>query len=406
MNKRSAGKLLVIFLTGMFLMHALVFFALRDKIREGYPDFSIFYTAGTIVRRGDAGRLYDTALQFHIQREFASQVFIRQGALPYNHPPFEALVFAPLSGLTYPTAYLLWDLANLLILAALPILLRPHVPLLRQHGVALWWLAILAFFPVFAALLQGQDSIPLLLLFSLAYIALRKNQQFAAGCWLGLGLFRFHLVLPLMLILLLHRKGKALLGFLSVAIALGLLSVGIVGWKEALHYPVYVWGVENSTGGATSLISAMPNLRGLVHMLIPWTPRVAIGVSFISAILLLLASLRWDDSSRSRRLDLSLSLAVVATVILSYHVLAHDLCLLLLPLLLLANDFIEHGFPKAGRRIAILAPMVVLFLSPLLMLLWFRYGEFSLLASVLLLWFYGIGRELSTEKSNADLKAA
>src|SRR5512143_2782927 len=195
MNKRSAGKLLVIFLTGMFLMHALVFFALRDKIREGYPDFSIFYTAGTIVRRGDAGRLYDTALQFHIQREFASQVFIRQGSSPYNHPPFEALVFAPLSGLTYPTAYSLWDLANLLILAALPILLRPHVPLLRQHGVALWWLAILAFFPVFAALLQGQDSIPLLLLFSLAYIALRKNQQFAAGCWLGLGLFRFHLVL-------------------------------------------------------------------------------------------------------------------------------------------------------------------------------------------------------------------
>lgn len=406
MNKRSAGKLLVIFLTGMFLMHALVFWSLRDKIREGYPDFSIFYTAGTILRQGSADRLYDAALQFQIQRQFASQVFIRQGALPYNHPPFEALVFAPLAGLTYPTAYLLWDLVNLSILAVLPFLLRPYVPLLRQRRATFWWLAILAFFPVFAALLQGQDSIPLLLLFSLAYIALRKNQEFAAGCWLGLGLFRFHLVLPLMLILLLHRKGKALLGFLSVAVALGLLSVGIVGWKEALHYPVYVWGVENSTGGTTSLISAMPNLRGLVHMFIPWTPRVEIGVSFISAILLLLASLRWDDSSRNRRFDLSISLAVVATVILSYHVLAHDLCLLLLPLLLLANDFIEHGFPKSGRRIAILAPMVVLFLSPLLMLLWFRYGEFSLLASVLLLWFFGISRELSIEKSKANLRAA
>ncbi len=406
MNKRSAGKLLAIFLTGMFLMHVWVFWNLRDKLREGYPDFSIFYTAGTIVRRGIAGRLYDTALQFQVQREFASQVFIRQGALPYNHPPFEALLFAPLAGLTYPTAFALWDLLNLLILAALPFLLRPCVPLLRQRGTMFWWLAILAFFPVFAALLQGQDSIPLLLLFSLAYIALRKNQEFAAGCWFGLGLFRFHLVLPIMLILLLHRKGKALFGFLSVALALGLLSVGVVGWKEALHYPVYVWGVENSTGSATSLISAMPNLRGFVHMFIPWTPRVEVGVSFVSAILLLLASLRWDDSARDRRFELSMSLAVVATVILSYHVLAHDLCLLLLPLLLLANDFFEHGLPRAGRRIAVLLPMVVLYLSPLLMLLWFRHGDFSLLAPVLLLWFYGISRELLTEEGRAHLKTA
>lgn len=406
MNQRSAGKLAVIFLTGMFLMHALIFWNLRDKIREGYPDFSIFYTAGTIVRQGLAGRLYDTALQFQVQRGFASQVFIRQGALPYNHPPFEALVFAPLAWMTYPTAYVLWDFINLLILAALPFLLRPWVPLLRQHGVLFWWLATLAFFPVFAALLQGQDSIPLLLLFSLGYIALRKNQEFMAGCWFGLGLFRFHLVLPLMLILLLHRKGKALLGFLLVALGLGLLSVGVVGWKEALHYPVYVWGVENSTGNATSLISAMPNLRGFVHMFIPWTPRAEVGLSFVSAILLLMASLRWDDSSSHRRFDLSISLAMVATVILSYHVLAHDLCLLLLPLLLLSNDFFERGLPKAGRRIEILAPMVVLSLSPLLMLLWFRYAAFSLLAPVLLLWFYAISRELLTDKSKPKLKVA
>ena len=406
MNKRSAGKLLVIFLTGMLLLHALVFWSLREKIREGYPDFSIFYTAGTIVHQGLAGRLYDTALQFTIQRQFASQVFIRQGALPYNHPPFEALIFAPLASLSYPTAYVLWDLVNLVMLAALPFLLRPYVPLLQRKSIVFWWLASLAFFPVFAALLQGQDSIPLLLLFCLAYIAFRKNQHFAAGCWLGLGLFRFHLVLPLILILLLHRKGKTLMGFLLVAVVLGLVSVEVVGWKEALHYPVYVWGIENSTGSTTSLIAAMPNLRGFVHMFIPWTPRVEIAVSFVSAVLLLLTSLRWDDSTTGRRFDLSVSLATVATVILSYHVLAHDLCLLLLPLLLLSNDFVQTGLPKAGNRIAVLAPMAALSVSPLLMLLWFRYGEFSLIAPVLLFWFYGISRELSNDGGGARLKAA
>jgi hypothetical protein len=394
MDKSSSRKLLVPFLTGMFLLHALVFWNLREKIREGYSDFSIFYTAGTILRDGLSSRLYDTGLQFQIQRQFASQVFIRQGALPYNHPPFEALVFAPLARLSYPSAYTVWDLLNLLFLACLPFLLRPYVPLLQRHPVPLWWLAMLAFFPVFAALLQGQDSIPLLLLFSLAYVAFRKNQQFVAGCWLGLGLFRFHLVLPIMLILLLHRRRKALVGFFVVALVLGLVSIGVVGWKEALRYPSYVWSVENSTGTATSLISAMPNLRGFIHVFVPWTPRIEVAVSFLSALLLLFASARWNASTLDRRFDLSFSLATVATVILSYHVLAHDLCLLLLPLLLVSNDFAESDTP-GRRRIAMWAPMLALSFSPLLMLLWFRYGEFSLLAPVLLLWFYAISRDLS-----------
>jgi hypothetical protein len=287
MEKSGIRKLLWLFLTGMFLLHALIFWSLRDKIREGYPDFSIFYTAGTIVREGSPARLYDTNFQFQIQREFASQVYTRLGALPYNHPPFEALLVAPLTAFSYPTAYALWDVLNLGILAALPFLLGPYIPLLERFPPPFWWLATLAFFPVFAALLQGQDSILLLFLFSLAYVAFRKNQEFAAGCWLGLGLFRFHLVLPIMLILLLHRKRQVLLGFFSAAVVLGLISVGVVGWKEALHYPLYVWNVENSSGVATSLISAMPNLRGLVHAFVPWTPRVAIAVSVVSALLLL-----------------------------------------------------------------------------------------------------------------------
>lgn len=398
--------MLVMFFAGMFLLHAMVFWNLREKVCKGYPDFAIFYTAGTIVRRGLAGRLYDTHLQFQIQREFAAQVYIRQGALPYNHPPFEALLFAPLAALPYPSAYAVWDLLNLGLLCILPILLRPHVPLLQRHNATLWWLAMLAFFPVFAALLQGQDSIPLVLLFALAYIALRKNQEFVAGCWLGLGLFRFHLVLPLMLILLLHRKGKALAGFLLVALTLGLISVGVVGWHEALRYPAYVWQVENSTGGSTSLISAMPNLRGFVHMFLAWTPRVEVGVSFLSALLLLAASLRWDSSGSSRRSDLSFSLAVVATTILSYHVLAHDLCLLLLPLLLVSNQLEQLRWIDAKRKLALLAPMAAIYLSPLLMLLWFRLGEFSLVAPILLLWFYGISRELSGPAARPRSKTA
>ncbi|HKS76966.1 MAG TPA: glycosyltransferase family 87 protein [Terriglobales bacterium] len=403
--QKSRIHLLGIFLAGMCVLHLLIFWSLGEKIRQGYSDFSIFYTAGSILHQGSAAQLYDPALQFRVQKQFASQVYIRQGALPYNHPPFEALLFAPLARVSYPVAFAIWNLLNLAILAILPILLRLHVPLMQPVPIFLFWIAELGFFPVFIALLQGQDSILLLLLFVLAFIALKQNQQLAAGIWLGLGLFRFHLVLPLVLILLLRKKGRVILGFAVTALALGLLSVAIVGWSAALHYPHYVWNVENSTGSAATLVSTMPNLRGFVHMLLPWTPRVEVGVSIISAILLLWASSQWDDSS-SQRFEWSFSLSLVTTILVSYHVLVHDLSLLLLPVALLVSNLNQSGWPKLTRGLLLAGPAVVLFLSPLQMLLWFRYGEFSLFAPVLLVWFIGISREFSDRFAHTRVRAA
>lgn len=403
--RKSRTHLLWLFLAGMCVLHLLIFWSLREKIRQGYSDFSIFYTAGSILHQGSAGDLYDAALQFRVQKQFASQVYIRQGALPYNHPPFEALLFAPLARVSYPVAFAIWDLLNLAILAILPILLRAHVPLMQQVPIFLCWIAELGFFPVFVALLQGQDSIVLVLLFALAFIALKQNQQLEAGIWLGLGLFRFHLVLPLVLILLLRKKGRVILGFAITALALGLLSVTIVGWNAALHYPHYVWNVENSTGSAATLVSTMPNLRGFIHMLLPWTPRVEVGVSIISAILLLWASSQWDDSS-SERFEWSFSLALVTTVLVSYHALVHDLSLLLLPIALLMSNLSRSGWPRLSGSLLLAGPVILLFLSPLQMLLWFRYGEFSLFAPVLLLWFIGISRELSDRFARRRARAA
>jgi len=393
MERRSIQTWLWAVLAAMFLMHAAVFWSLRDQVRDGYSDFSIFYTAGTILRRKAGGHLYDSGLQFRVQQEFAPHVAIRQGALPFNHPPFEALWFAPLANLPYPRAFAAWALLNLAILGALPFLLRRHVALLQRTPVVFWWLAELAFFAVFIALLQGQDSVVLLLLFSLAYVALKEKREFAAGCWLGLGLFRFHLVLPLLLILLLHKKRNVIAGFLVTALSLVLISIAILGWQEAASYPSYVWNVENSSGSAASLVSAMPNLRGFLHMIVPWTPRVAVVVSGLSALLLLWASSKWSDSGEG--FDLSFSLALVTTIVVSYHVLAHDLCLLLLPLVLLGNHFSRRNWPRGFARAALLGPAIVLLCSPVQMLLWFRYGRFSILAPILLLGAVGIAQELS-----------
>jgi hypothetical protein len=110
------------------------FMAWKDwgLVRKGYPDFTIRYSAGKMVRAGMARSLYDERVEFQIQREFAPEVSIRHGALPYNHPPFEALLFVPFTYLPYLPAYLAWNAVNLGLLGLALFLLRRHLPALQS----------------------------------------------------------------------------------------------------------------------------------------------------------------------------------------------------------------------------------------------------------------------------------
>jgi hypothetical protein len=385
-----------IYLAAMVAMHAFLFWSLRHEIENGYSDFAIFYSAGRIVDQGQGNNLYDSALQFRTQQEFSPDVHIRQGALPYNHPPFEALIFVPLARLQYFPAYLLWDLLNLLILISLPFVLRPHVPLLRCMPASICLLATAAYFPIFLALLQGQDIILLLILFSLTYVALKKNADFTAGCWLGLGLFRFHLVLPLVFIFCLHKKRKAMLGFTAVATLLGLISIEVVGWKGTLAYPSYVLHLEAIGGHGAIIPGDMPNLRGLFDILLPQhSYLLGVGLTLVSSLVLFfLASAKWRETATDAKFDLVFSLIIVVTVLVSYHALAYDLSLLLLPTLLVLSHL--QTSVATRKPFALLAPILILFFGPLLMFLSFRTHQSSLLALVLLFWVWGLSHEMSS----------
>ncbi|HVO82602.1 MAG TPA: glycosyltransferase family 87 protein [Terriglobales bacterium] len=399
MRSNPFNPLLLLFLAGMLVVQVTAFWNVRDLIRAGYPDFTIFYSAGSIVRTGLGSQLYDDNTQYRAQKEFAAGVHIRQGPLPFNHPPFEALLFLPFTYLPYFTAYVLWGLLNLLILIALPLLLRPHVSLLQRASPMLWSFAALAFFPVFVALLQGQDVLVLVLLLALAFVALKNNSDFAAGCCLGLGLFRFHLVLPLVFMLLLQKRVKAFSGFCAVALALLLISVAVVGMTTTWHYPWYVWQVEKVMGRGSIVPSDMPNLRGLLDgILTPWTtPRfTTISVIVVSLVFAVFAARKWRSGARATHLPLGFALLVVTTVLISYHAFAYDLSLLLVPVALLL-DYLAESTSLTGRtRLVLLVPILVLFFSPLHMVLWLHYGRLNLLAPVLLVWWWGIAQAISS----------
>ena len=175
----------------MIAIHVFFLWRVRDRIARGDPDFTVFYTAASMLREGQGAQLYDSRAQLAVQAEFARDADIRRGPLPYIHPPFEALLFLPLTFLPYPLAFATWNVINLAILLGVAMLLKKS--LLWLQGIPVWQMVLLclAFFPVFANFHQGQDAILLLLVVALSFRALDRDADFLGGCWLGFGLFKY-----------------------------------------------------------------------------------------------------------------------------------------------------------------------------------------------------------------------
>jgi hypothetical protein len=393
------------------LLNGFVAWKDSDLILKGYPDFTGLYAAGQIVRSGEGSQLYDLDLEYQLQLEFASNVSIRHGALPYIHPPFEALLFAPVSLLPYAAAYLVWNGVSLAFLAWAVVMLRPHLPLLQSRHLGLWVLISIAYFPVFICLLQGQDMQLMLLAIAGAYVCLHAGNDFRSGCWLGLGLFRPQLILPLFFIILLGQTGgwrRSLQSTMRLSAGLGLMaglecvaSIAVSGWSGFRYYPKYVWMLERNRAYGAIEPADMPNVRGLVAAVLPDSGGAAlIVIAAVSIVILILAGLAFRRARCSGNLGLGFSLALVATVLTSYHAFMYDLALLLWASFLVfsyVQDRTEK--PDAASLWLMLGPLGVLFSTPLLMLLWLRMGRLNLLTPILALWLYGIAKEVSGSRT-------
>lgn len=391
-------SLLVLYLVGTLPAYVLLIWNARKLIAAGAPDFAIYYCAGTVVRQGLGHQLYDPNVRFEVEQQFAAAVPQFRGPLPYTHPPFEALVFAPFTYLPYREAYVVWNMFNAALLFALPFLLRPHLPQLRSYSPLLGILASLAFFPVFFTFLEAQDAILLLFLYTIVIVSLKKKRFAAAGAYLALGLFKYHLVLPFVLLWLLQRrkaeeKMKLLYGFLPVAALLALVSLAIAGARAITAYPRYVLHWEDILGVSEKIPAHMPNLRGLAYIFLPQGSYLVPLLALLSVALLAFSAWKCHNSEV---FDLQFSLMLVTTVLVSYHVVSYDLSMLLLPVALLANYLLAENRLRRGPGVLVRFGIAALFFSPPQLYLSLRHKQYALMAFVLLLWMFGIAGELST----------
>lgn len=331
-------------------------------------DFPDFYCAARMLADGLGHRLYDADLQRQYQAHYAERV----GTL-YIHPPPEAALYLAVAWLPLKQAYLLWFWLNVAGLAIAARWMSKNVLLSWEWSslLAAW----LTFVPVLLCLQQGQDSIILLLVVILAFTALRRGQGFAAGCCLGLALFKFQLVLPLILVLILACQGKTrgalARGFALTMIGFAAVSAAISGWDVFLNYPQFLMHLQAQPFAGISS-NAMANFRGLISLILPrqhsaWLIPAVVMLSTLALVQTLVVCRRSQTRTGvelTGKFDAAFSISLLFTLLVSYHLNPHDLSLLLIPLAVLLQQTRAQKTSPARNWMA-LSLMAILFLPPL-----------------------------------------
>lgn len=323
------------------------------------PDFPAFYTGGWLVRNGELAQLYDLERQQAIQQ----QVLPGSALSAYVNPPHYSLAAAPFSALRYPAAFTLWSLLMLAAFCASLLLLRPLLPTLHvRRG---WLLAALALLsaPVYYALSAGQNTGLSLLLHSATLLALTRRRAGLAGLLIALGMFKPQLFVGLLPLLVLGLPGaqrwRLLLGFMTGAGMLGLLTLGLFGastlteWLELLRSPLY----------------QTEELRQAFKMF-SWQPfwALLLGVNVVSAVLgwgcalLVFAGLCVLWRRGDHDLPLCYAVTLCGLLLIGPHLPVYDLALLILPVLIIA-DRVLRAPPE--RWLALRLLLLALYISVL-----------------------------------------
>lgn len=303
-------------------------------------DFREFYAAGYLLLH-QPSQLFNLSAQQAVQNALVSPM---QGRVPFYHPAYEALFFAPFTALSYRPAYIAFAVFNLLLL----LVCYRLAPVAHAPQIAKIPRAFLFFlcFPAFMAIVQGQDSILFFLLLCLLWRALVSHRDRAAGILLALALFKLQIALPLLFFLAAYlpkpRRARLLFSFVPAAAAVALLCLLITGWHGTvawLHLIALSSIVSQQGAHAQAAITvysrAMPTINGLLYVcgahLLP--ARAFFAIDILLSAVVFAATLYLVRKTRSTAVAFCAALA--ATLLLAPHLFLYDYVLLLLPVLLL-----------------------------------------------------------------------
>ncbi|MBS1877336.1 MAG: DUF2029 domain-containing protein [Acidobacteria bacterium] len=277
------------------------------RASAGRNDFLPFYAGGRLAL---SGHLYD---QQRVLAEERSAAGVAGESLHFIRPPWFAALLWPLARLPYLMAYRLWELLMVLAIAFFAIFWSP--PGRVANLVALCFSV-----PALAALVNGQDTPLLLAWITLSALLARRGRWFAAGLALALCQTKFHLFLPLWIVLVAARQWRALAGLASGNAVLACVSAAVAGLRWPNEYLASI-GRDAVTPGAEHMPTFFHAIAGLGPP--DWWPLLAAA---------LVACAAW---AAGRRLDPETALLIAPALAMPFlnHTYVFD-AVVLLPLLM------------------------------------------------------------------------
>jgi hypothetical protein len=345
---------------GVFLV--VLYFANHFQEMRNGIDFCHFYAAARIVHDGRAAQLYDPLLQHDYLARYTGRV-----GTYFAHPAFETLIYLPFCLWSLSSAYILWCAFNAVLILLVSKLLSDQL-LLSWSWSLLGFLSLL-YVPVLLNFLQGQDSLLLLFVLCAAFTAAQRHRNFLAGCLLACGCFKFHLMIPIVIVLVFGAGRDLWRGLLCGGLGILGLSVATLGWSATATYPRFLYRVS-SLPLAGFHYRAMANLRGLWEIAMPDSPRLTswlVVASSLSVLGIGVYASRLCKRSGSNKL--AWTIAVLTAILVSYPLSPHDLTILLLPAALLVDHVRTHKEVPQITRVFVVVMSGLLLLPPLHLLL-------------------------------------
>jgi len=306
-------------------------------------DFTINYSAGTLVRQGHFAAPYQQAELGDMMRRVAPSGAI-DPRLPFSLPLGAALPYAVLSLLPIELAFRLWQLVTVAFLLMAVVLLQRAAPSVASAGgggkIAVPGLAmvgLLAAIPTWATLTEGQPTAWLFLGGAVVVAVLRADSPaLAAGAGLLLAVKPQYLPAYLA-ILFAARRWRSVA---AAAAGAGLLLLSpLVGGTAGLMAMVH----NALSANQAVAIRLNESWIGLIGPALPASSATVVAIVLYLGVLAALLVVAWRRPSSVIGFA---ALAGALTVLASPHALPHDLLILAVPAWLAFVLYREGALPN------------------------------------------------------------
>ncbi len=329
-------------------------------------DFVSFYTAGSAVREGRAGDLYklDAVRRFQAVLEEREGIAIGKHYAPWWNPPFYALLFVPLAGMSFHLALWVWLIGNVVcggIACWLLCRMLPEGAGWKLRGLVPVLMALSM--PFMQNMTHGQNSCTSLLILTGVVWFWRAGRAWPAGMVAGLLFYKPQLAVVVVGMMVLDLGWRAAAGV--VVTGAGLLVVSLVVLPGAmgdflsvvpdnLHFvqeqSVYPWARHVTFKGFWRVLlqgEAVGPTRMGVNVL------SVLGMGMVGTTLLKAVLTRRGIGLSALRRDRVIAATIAATPLLMPFYFDYDLLLLAIPAVLLAREIIVEPQINMADRILI-----------------------------------------------------